>query len=315
MRHDAGRLRRALRGDLDTIVAKALKKNAAERYASVTALADDLRRYLRHEPISARPDTLRYRAAKFVRRHARGVAAAAAVVLLLGGLTAFYTARLATERDRAQREAAKAAKVSEVLTGLLTGADPVCESARPRTNRRSAALLDAGAEQVQKELVGQPELQAEMLTRHGQDVPPPRRLRQGTAAARTGAGERHGRRSAPEHVERGPDASTISAPCWPTRATTQRRPQRLEQALAMRRRLWARSSRCRGHAVRARPRLPGSGLNERAEPLQREALGIRRKVLGDEHRETAVSLSDLASVLRLNGDLRAPRRSSSNASR
>ena len=45
------------------------------------------------------------------------------------------------------------------------------------------------------------------------------------------------------------------------------------------------------------------GFNERAEPLQREALAIRRKVLGDEDRETAVSLSDLASVLRLNGDL------------
>ncbi len=123
-----GRLRRTLRGDLDTIVAKALKKNAAERYASVTALADDLRRFLRHEPISARPDTLRYRTATFVRRHARGVAMSAAVVLLLGGLTAFYTSRLATERDRAQREAAKAAKVSELLTGLLTGADPYRES-------------------------------------------------------------------------------------------------------------------------------------------------------------------------------------------
>jgi serine/threonine-protein kinase len=68
-----GRLRRALRGDLDTIVAKTLKKNAPERYASVTALADDLRRFLHHEPISARPDTLRYRATRFVRRHVRGV--------------------------------------------------------------------------------------------------------------------------------------------------------------------------------------------------------------------------------------------------
>src|SRR6266851_2702234 len=59
------KLRRALRGDLDTIVAKALKKNPAERYLSVTAFADDLRRYLGHQPISARPDTLAYRAKKF----------------------------------------------------------------------------------------------------------------------------------------------------------------------------------------------------------------------------------------------------------
>ena len=119
-----GRLRRRLQGDLDTIVAKTLKKTAPERYASVTALADDLRRSLHHEPISARPDTLRYRTATFVRRHVRGVATTAAVVLLLGALTAFYTTRLATERDRARLEAEKAAKVSELLTGLLTGADP-----------------------------------------------------------------------------------------------------------------------------------------------------------------------------------------------
>ena len=71
------RLRRQLRGDLDTIVAKALKKDVTERYASVTALADDVRRYLRHEPIGARPDTVGYRAARFLRRHIVGVAAGA----------------------------------------------------------------------------------------------------------------------------------------------------------------------------------------------------------------------------------------------
>ena len=100
------RLRRALRGDLDTIVAKALKKNASERYATVTALADDIRRYLRHEPISARADTLRYRASRFVRRHAVGVAMSAAVVLLGSGFIAIHTSRLSAERDRAQHEAA-----------------------------------------------------------------------------------------------------------------------------------------------------------------------------------------------------------------
>jgi hypothetical protein len=158
-----GRLRRTLQGDLDTIVAKALKKNPAERYASVTALAEDIRRSLRHEPIGARPDTLRYRTASFVRRHARGVAATGAMVLLIGGLTGLYTTRLATERDRARLEAEKAARVSELLTSLLTGADPYAARAT-RGEPTVRALLDAGAERVQQQLAGQPEVQAEILT-------------------------------------------------------------------------------------------------------------------------------------------------------
>ena len=63
--------RRALEGDLDTILGKALKKDPAERYASVAAFAEDLRRFLAHEPISARPDTVPYRVTKFVRRKPR----------------------------------------------------------------------------------------------------------------------------------------------------------------------------------------------------------------------------------------------------
>ncbi len=63
------KLARTLRGDLDNIVAKALKKQASERYLTVAALADDLRRYLDHEPVSARADSIAYRAGKFVRRH------------------------------------------------------------------------------------------------------------------------------------------------------------------------------------------------------------------------------------------------------
>src|SRR5262249_39427284 len=72
--------RRVLRGDLDTIVIKALKKNPAERYPSVTAFAEDLRRYLGHQTISARPDTLAYRTVRFVRRYRVPVAAASVVI-------------------------------------------------------------------------------------------------------------------------------------------------------------------------------------------------------------------------------------------
>ena len=97
------KLSRLLRGDLDTIVAKALRKSPHERYASVTALADDLRRYLAQEPISARPDTLTYRTAKFARRHLGAVVVSCVVVALIGMLIGFYTARLTAERDRARQ--------------------------------------------------------------------------------------------------------------------------------------------------------------------------------------------------------------------
>jgi serine/threonine protein kinase/Tol biopolymer transport system component len=77
------RLSKMLRGDLDTILARALKKNPAERYVSVQALFDDLRRYLSHEPVRARPDTIAYRAAKFMRRRRRSVTAALFTTLAL----------------------------------------------------------------------------------------------------------------------------------------------------------------------------------------------------------------------------------------
>src|SRR5262249_29027136 len=80
------KLGRLLRGDLDTIAAKALKKNPAERYSSVAAFADDLSRYLKQEPIRARADTFFYRTAKFVRRNRTAVALAMlALIATLAG--------------------------------------------------------------------------------------------------------------------------------------------------------------------------------------------------------------------------------------
>jgi serine/threonine protein kinase len=92
------KLQRQLCGDLDTIVGKALKKNPQERYASVTGFAGDLQRYLKHEPISARPDTLAYRTAKFLRRNRTVVAlTATAIVLVIGSLS---TGLLVANRER-----------------------------------------------------------------------------------------------------------------------------------------------------------------------------------------------------------------------
>ncbi len=83
------KLRRLLRGDLDTITTRALKKNPLERYNSAAAFADDIRRYLTHEPISARPDSITYRTAKFLRRNRAVVAlTATALALVIGSLSA-----------------------------------------------------------------------------------------------------------------------------------------------------------------------------------------------------------------------------------
>jgi eukaryotic-like serine/threonine-protein kinase len=127
------KLGRQLRGDLDTIVGKALKKSPAERYASVTALADDLRRYLKHEPISARPDTLSYRTAKFVRRNrtAAGLTTVALIAVIAGVAGTLIQARTARhQRDFAFGQLARAEKINNLNRFLISDASP---SGKPLT--------------------------------------------------------------------------------------------------------------------------------------------------------------------------------------
>ena len=95
---------RALRGDLDNIVLKALKKTPAERYRTVEAFAEDLCHYLDGEPVSARADSLSYRTMKFVTRHKLIVGAAGIVfaTVIAAAIVSFWQAREATrQRDRA----------------------------------------------------------------------------------------------------------------------------------------------------------------------------------------------------------------------
>ena len=109
------RVARALRGDLDNIVARALKKTPAERYANAEALADDLRRHLNDEPVAARPDAVGYLVAKFVRRHRLGVAASAAIV---GALTVGIGIAL-HEANEARRQRVQAEGLIEFMLGDL----------------------------------------------------------------------------------------------------------------------------------------------------------------------------------------------------
>src|SRR5690349_8188271 len=160
---DDSALRRRLRGDLDTIILTALRKSPERRYATVDQLADDIRRHLDGLPVSARPDTFRYRAAKFVRRHRLGVGAAAALTLsLVAGLAGTaWQARVAAERaEAASLEAAKERAVREFLERLFQAAAPEASLGREVTARE---LVDRGRQELDTALAGQPTVRAELL--------------------------------------------------------------------------------------------------------------------------------------------------------
>ena len=114
------KLARSLKGDLDNIVAKALKKSPAERYATPTEMAEDLRRHLNHEPVGARNASPSYRAALFVKRHRGAVAAAVLVgVALAAGLIGTISQAQRAERQaehQAERTEQQAAKHSANAT-------------------------------------------------------------------------------------------------------------------------------------------------------------------------------------------------------
>ncbi|MEO8433145.1 MAG: serine/threonine-protein kinase [Acidobacteriota bacterium] len=167
---DLGRLSSRLEGDLDAALATALRREPERRYASASAFADDLRRYLAGKPVAARPDTVGYRFGKFVRRHRGGVAAAALLLAaLLAGLagTTWQARRaeanaqkaLASARD-AEAQALRARRVQEFLIGLFQVADPDQSGGETVTAK---SLVDQAGRRLQTELSAEPRVQADLL--------------------------------------------------------------------------------------------------------------------------------------------------------
>jgi tetratricopeptide (TPR) repeat protein len=290
----------AIRGDLDNIVAKALKKRPGERYPSVSALADDLGRYLRHEPVTARRDTFGYRTAKFLRRRRTAVGVVAAVTLGMAAMAGFYTARLGTERDRARQEATKSARVTELMISLLTGADPQ-QLARNGGEPTVRALLDAGAERLANDLRDQPAVRAELMTAIGR------------VYQRLGAYEKagplleqavaHGRASGTDTAGFAQALNDFGV-LRRERADLKVATPLLEESLAMRRRLFgAEHKDIAVTLVELGRAYEDAGVPDRAEPLFREALDMRERLFGDAHKETATSKSALALLLWRRGNL------------
>jgi len=171
-------LRRALRGDLDTIVLKALNKPVDERYASVEALVADVHRHLNHQPVLARPDSAAYRLRRFLRRRRAAVGAWAAVTiaLLAGTGLALWQAKEAEqqrdaalqakqqaerERSSAQR-AERAATAQAELSGFL-----MMEMAPSRSNNELALLLDRARRMFDAQYRDDPALRGSVLVSMG----------------------------------------------------------------------------------------------------------------------------------------------------
>jgi non-specific serine/threonine protein kinase/serine/threonine-protein kinase len=156
-------LSRELRGDLDWITMKALEKDRTRRYASPNEFAADIRRHLEDEPVVAGPPSAAYRTGKFVRRHRVGVGFAAVMLVVLVGFAvtmALQAARIARERDRANREASTAEQVSDFLVDLFEVSDPSEARGNSITARE---VLDKGASQIDRELADQPVVKGRLL--------------------------------------------------------------------------------------------------------------------------------------------------------
>lgn len=154
-----------LRGDLDNIVLKAMHRDSNRRYPSAAALAADIQNYLDGRPVEARPDTWTYRARKFLRRNAWGVAGVAASMAMIATVISFYTVRLSEERDIAQRERKAADTVAEFMIDVFRRANPN-ESRGTDVTARDA--LDAAASRIDKDLSNEPRLRLALMRKMGQ---------------------------------------------------------------------------------------------------------------------------------------------------
>jgi serine/threonine-protein kinase len=335
MRLQPERLARQLRGDLDTIVAKAMHKDAARRYASAGAFADDVRRHLAGHPVLARTDSLAYRASKFVRRHRVGVAASVALLLSLigGGAGIVWQASIASgQRDNARQQAATAGQVSRLLVDMFRLSESDSAQGATVTARE---VLASGARRIERDFAGQPLLRASMLRELGtvyvnlglhedaeklvrqaaqiwRDADRPDELAQALdqigqinlVRARPDTAEVHLREALYyyQHAHEGPHISTAGA--LELLADALRAQRKFEPAESLYRAALVMERQLHGAQ---HPRIAtilfdlASSYHERgkfpeAEPLFREALAIYRAVPGTLDVEAAAALINLANV-------------------
>ena len=156
-----------LRGDLDAITLRALAEEPARRYADAQQLADDVQRHLDGKPVEARPDSLAYRSAKFVRRNRAAVAVGLfgfAAWFAASSVALWQAAQKSAEAERARIALRQSEAARNFALSMFAAADPGKSKGMATT---TGELLAAARERVTHELDGEPEVAAELLDQIG----------------------------------------------------------------------------------------------------------------------------------------------------
>lgn len=299
------KLRRKLAGDLDNIVLMAMRKEPLRRYVSVEQFSDDIRRHLDGLPVIARKDTFGYRSGKFIRRHKAAVAAAAVIAALVIGFVAttiMQSARIGRERDRAELERDKAARVSSFMVDLFNVSDPSEAKGNAITARE---ILDKGADKVRQELRDQPEVQATLMDTIGR-VYRSLGLYDRAAPLLDEALRLRREQLGKDHPDVAATMKTIAG-LMKDKGDYEASEKIFREVLDMRRRQFGSEHAEVAVALNDLSSVYYSeGKLEEAEKFNREGLAIQRKLFGNESKEVAHSLTDLAEVLLQKGDYVEP---------
>jgi serine/threonine protein kinase/tetratricopeptide (TPR) repeat protein len=157
------KLTRALQGDIDSIVLRALRKEPDHRYSSVEQFAADVHRYLTSEPVQARQGNWLYYGQRFARRHTLGVAAGAGFLVFVIGVAIVMSVQreqIAVALERARDDAQRAETVSEFMLDVFGAADPFVHFGKEPSAR---TLLEQAARRIQTDLDQQPAVRARLL--------------------------------------------------------------------------------------------------------------------------------------------------------
>ncbi len=289
-------LQNSLRGDLDALVSKAIRKEPEYRYQSVKELSDDIDRFETGIPLIAREGNFRYRTGKFIQRHKAGLTAAAAVLIIITLFAGFYTWRITEERNLAQLERDKLEQIVDFMTELFEASDPVSSQGEEFT---AMDLLEKGVERAEA-LDDQPVLQAEMFSVIGSSFRSMNRPERAQPLLER-ALEVQRAHWGTDHADIANTLNTLGSVHW-SDGEVEEADKYLSEALEMRRRLYGNThpdvfTSMNNYALVL---LDKNELDE-AEKLYLETLEARKKYYGEEHTKVGVSLNNLAFFLQRRG--------------